>query len=67
LPAAPIAKTALTFRAKTTELKKFMEFSDHTQLTKVIRNYVFGTNDSMKIADKNMDHIRPKRTSYDRY
>jgi hypothetical protein len=42
-----------------TDLKTLMEFSGHTQVSTVIGNYVFATSESMDMAIRKMDKLRP--------
>jgi hypothetical protein len=44
-----------------TDLKTLMEFSGHTQVSKVIGNYVFATSESMELAIGKMDYLRPRK------
>ena len=54
-----LRKTAFTAMAGQTDLKTLMEFSGHTQVSTVIGNYVFATNESMDLAIGRMDKLRP--------
>jgi len=54
-----LRKTAFTAMAGQTDLKTLMEFSGHTQVSTVIGNYVFATNESMDLAIGKMDKLRP--------
>jgi integrase len=54
-----LRKTAFTAMAGQTDLKTLMEFSGHTQVSTVIGNYVFATSESMDLAIRKMDKLRP--------
>lgn len=54
-----LRKTAFTAMAGQTDLKTLMEFSGHTQVSTVIGNYVFATSESMEVAIRRMDQLRP--------
>jgi len=54
-----LRKTAFTTMAGQTDLKTLMEFSGHTQVSTVIGNYVFATSESMDLAIRKMDKLRP--------
>ncbi|TRZ84558.1 MAG: hypothetical protein D4R83_08365 [Streptomycetaceae bacterium] len=54
-----LRKTAFTAMAGQTDLKTLMEFSGHTQVSTVIGNYVFATSESMDLAIRKMDNLRP--------
>ena len=54
-----LRKTAFTAMAGETDLKTLMEFSGHTQVSTVIGNYVFATSESMDLAIRKMDKLRP--------
>lgn len=54
-----LRKTAFTAMASQTDLKTLMEFTGHTQVSTVLRSYVFATNESMKKAVNGMDKLRP--------
>lgn len=54
-----LCKTAFTAMATQTDLETLREFSGHTQVSTVIGNYVFATNDSMQAAIKKMDSLSP--------
>ena len=58
-----LRKTAFTAMAGQTDLKTLMEFSGHTQVSTVIGNYVFATSESMDLAIKRMDKLRPALSS----
>lgn len=54
-----LRKTAFTAMAGQTDLKTLMEFSGHSQVSTVIGNYVFATSESMDLAIREMDKLRP--------
>jgi len=53
-------KTAFTYMAQKTDLKTLMEFSGHTQVSTLMRSYVFSTSESLNGAIKAIDGLYPE-------
>ena len=52
-------KTAFTYMAQKTDLKTLMEFSGHTQVSTLMKSYVFASSESLNGAIKAIDGMYP--------
>ncbi|MFM8960955.1 MAG: tyrosine-type recombinase/integrase [Actinomycetota bacterium] len=53
-------KTAFTYMAQKTDLKTLMEFSGHTQVSTLMKSYVFASSESLNGAIKAIDGMYPE-------
>ena len=53
-------KTAFTYMAQKTDMKTLMEFSGHTQVSTLMKSYVFASSESLNGAIAAIDGLYPK-------
>ncbi len=53
-------KTAFTYMAQKTDLKTLMEFSGHTQVSTLMKSYVFASSESLNGAIRAIDGMYPE-------
>jgi len=58
--ARQMRKTAFTYMAQKTDLKTLMEFSGHTQVSTLMKSYVFASSESLNGAIKAIDGMYPE-------